>query len=135
MRNRLSDGLLRFRNIQIIGFHRVVIHCMNNPKQKNRNRLKLLNYLKGYKTKSEVTQKNETAVKNSKVKKGWRKAYMTYAMKLREQLERGIEIGTITTLSKLVDNKLLTIEEAASEAKLSVEDFINLTKKYLETVC
>lgn len=60
---------------------------------------------------------------------------MTYAMKLREQLERGIEIGTITTLSKLVDNKLLTIEEAASEAKLSVEDFINLTKKYLETVC
>ncbi len=63
---------------------------------------------------------------------------MTYAMKLREQFEEGIEIGiekgTIITLSELVEDKILTIEEAASQAKLSVEDFINLKEKYLKTV-
>ena len=48
-----------------------------------------------------------------------------YEMGIERGIEKGIEIGLIKTLIQLVKQNLLSISDAAKNANLSEEEFIN----------
>ena len=56
---------------------------------------------------------------------------MCKVLEAREQRgeQRGIEIGKLQTLLSLVEDKLLSVKDAAQRANMSVEEFQGLLKK------
>lgn len=71
-----------------------------------------------------------TVVRNNEE---WRREYMTLLMRDRENQEIGKEIGKeigrMDTLVGLVEDGIITIAQAANQAKMTVEEFTDLLKK------
>ena len=86
--------------------------------------LKLMSVLTGDKKYEEIG----TSFEMQEKKEGIR---MCKVLEAREQRgeQRGIEIGKLQTLLSLVEDKLLSVKEAAQRANMSVEEFEGLLKK------
>ena len=71
----------------------------------------------------EFTASLSKEVVSLKSNEEWRLRYMTLQDKFDEKFEQGLERGKIKTLKSLVSKGRLTIEEAAEELGISVDDF------------
>ena len=75
------------------------------------------------KSESHLTKRIQEEVENARHQEEWRHEYMTLTEKYEEYFEEGREEGAIKTLTSLVSKGLLTVEEAATELGVSVEEF------------
>ena len=93
-----------------------------------------LDYVSGKKPEDIFIQRLEEAVKEAKRNRKWRHEYMTLAMRDQENLERGIEQGIeqgkMEMLFTLVGSKLLSLKDAASQADLTEDVFVEKMKSY-----
>lgn len=91
-----------------------------------------LDYVSGKKSEDSFVQRLEEAVKEAKKNRKWRHEYMTLAMRDQENLERGIEQGIeqgkLEMLFTLVENKLLSLKDAGSQADLTENAFTEKMK-------
>ena len=55
--------------------------------------------------------------------------YMTLLMRDQEMMRKGIQQGTMTTLFSLVEDGILTLDEAASRVSMSPEKFKEAMEK------
>ena len=83
------------------------------------------------------TEKLETEVRKIRNNERWRRDYMTLEMKLNEEreeaYEEGLEEGRNILISLVLDG-LLTDEQAAERAGLSLDEFQKKKQEYLVTV-
>ena len=83
------------------------------------------------------TEKLETEVRKIRKNERWRRDYMTLEMKLNEEreeaYEEGLEEGRNILISLVLDG-LLTDEQAAERAGLSLDEFQKKKQEYLVTV-
>ncbi len=98
-----------------------------------------LDYVDGRKTDDELVKEIESEVVTAKNREEWRREYMTMEMEItrRAQLAReegraegkaeGKAEGIMSTLNMLVQDKILTLAEAAKRANMSVEAFTKAT--------
>ena len=79
-----------------------------------------LDYVSGKKPEDVFVQRLEKAVNEAKRNRKWRHEYMTLAMRDQENIEKGIELGieqgTLKTLFALVEDKILSLKDAAIRA-------------------
>lgn len=85
-----------------------------------------LNYLSGKGGNSSFVKKVEAAVKQARDKEEWRMEYMTLLMRDRENYEQGYEQGMLHLLISLVDERVLSKEDAAFRQGITVEQFEKL---------
>lgn len=87
----------------------------------------LLQYINNGIITDEYTQNIEQSVYKIKTRGKWRSEYMTFEMKLREVKEdayeegraEGFELGKLKILSDLINNRLLTLADAAKQMNMS----------------
>ena len=83
------------------------------------------------------THELNQAVNRTKANEKWRRDYMTYALKLREEYSEGRAEGRaegrtegkIETLIELVEDGFISAEEASSRLNMSVSEFRKLMEK------
>lgn len=88
-----------------------------------------LDYVAGREPEDDYVKRLEEAVGEARKNREWRREYMTLLMRDRENIEKGIEKGRLEMLFDLVRDNLLTVKDAASQAKLTEEMF---RKKMME---
>lgn len=92
-----------------------------------------LRYLKTGMGDSPLVKKIDAQVKKARAHEEWKVEYMTWQLKFHDiwddAREEGREEGKIKSLYQLVKKDIITLEVAAKEAELPVEDFV---KKALE---
>lgn len=75
----------------------------------------------------------EDAVQKVKDHKEWRTEYMTLLMRDQEMMrkgrEEGMQQGTMTTLFSLVEDGILTLDDAASRVNMTPEEFKEAMEK------
>ena len=91
-----------------------------------------LGYLAGKSPQSNLSKKIDEAVIEARNSEKWRCEYMTLLMRDQENIqkgielgiEQGIELGQMMLLAKLAQDGTITIEQAAEEAGMDVQTFI-----------
>lgn len=86
----------------------------------------LLDYIDGKAPGDDFTRNLSYAVDDAKHSKRWRAEYMTLQMAYAEKLKEGRKEGIYETLISLVQDNILTLEDAAARAELSLEEFTKL---------
>ena len=88
-----------------------------------------LDWLSGKQGRSRLVGELENAVQKVKDHKEWRTEYMTLLMRDQEMMRKGIVQGTMTTLFSLVQDGILTLDEAASRVSMLPEEFKEAMEK------
>ena len=96
-----------------------------------------LDWLSGKQGRSRLVGKLENAVQKVKDHKEWRTEYMTLLMRDQEMMRKGREEGmqqgmrqgTMTTLFSLVEDGILTLDDAASRVNMTPEEFKEAMEK------
>jgi len=96
-----------------------------------------LDWLSGKQGRSRLVGELENAVQKVKDHKEWRTEYMTLLMRDQEMMRKGREEGmqqgmrqgTITTLFSLVEDGILTLDDAASRVNMTPEEFKEAMEK------
>ena len=83
-----------------------------------------LQYLANGKPLDHFTNQLEKEVIRARENEEWRCEYMTLMMREKEKYEEGREEGTLMTLFALVKKDLISLKEAAEEAGISEELFV-----------
>ena len=83
-----------------------------------------LGYLVGKSPQSNFAKKIDEAVIEARNSEKWRCEYMTLLMRDQENIQKGIELGQMRILAKLAQDGTITIEQAAEEAGMDVQTFI-----------
>ena len=97
----------------------------------------LFEYIDHGKLSDSYTEELNQAVTRTKANEKWRRNYMTYALKLREEYSEGRAEGRaegrtegkIETLIELVEDGFISAEEASSRLNMSVSEFRKLMEK------
>lgn len=86
-----------------------------------------LDFLENKESESHLTKRIQEEVENARHQEEWRHEYMTLTEKYEEYFEEGREEGreegSLETLASLISKDLLTVEQAAAELGVSVEEF------------
>lgn len=96
-----------------------------------------LDWLSGKQGRSRLVGELEDAVQKVKDHKEWRTEYMTLLMRDQEMMRKGREEGmqqgmrqgTMTTLFSLVEDGILTLDDAASRVNMTPEEFKEAMEK------
>lgn len=92
-----------------------------------------LDWLSGKQGRSRLVGELENAVQKAKDHKEWRTEYMTLLMRDQEMMrkgrEEGMQQGTMTTLFSLVEDGILTLDDAASRVNMTPEEFKEAMEK------
>lgn len=96
-----------------------------------------LDWLSGKKGRSRLVGELENAVQKVKDHKEWRTEYMTLLMRDQEMMRKGREEGmqqgmrqgTMTTLFSLVEDGILTLDDAVSRVNMTPEKFKEAMEK------
>lgn len=92
-----------------------------------------LDWLSGKQGRSRLVGELENAVQKVKDHKEWRTEYMTLLMRDQEMMrkgrEEGMRQGTMTTLFSLVEDGILTLDDAASRVNMTPEEFKEAMEK------
>lgn len=92
-----------------------------------------LDWLSGKQGRSRLVGELEDAVQKVKDHKEWRTEYMTLLMRDQEMMrkgrEEGMQQGTMTTLFSLVEDGILTLDDAASRVNMTPEEFKEAMEK------
>lgn len=100
-----------------------------------------LKYLCGEESESDFTKKLDEEVHKAREQKEWRVEYMTLLMRDQENIEKGIERGRelgrtegrmegrMETLVALVKENVISLEVAAQQAEMTVEEFETLLSR------
>ena len=92
-----------------------------------------LDWLSGKQGRSRLVGKLENAVQKVKEHKEWRTEYMTLLMRDQEMMrkgrEEGMQQGIMTTLFSLVEDGILTLDDAASRVNMTPEEFKEAMEK------
>ena len=90
-------------------------------------------WLSGKQGRSRLVGELEDAVQKVKDHKEWRTEYMTLLMRDQEMMrkgrEEGMQQGTMTTLFSLVEDGILTLDDAASRVNMTPEEFKEAMEK------
>lgn len=89
-----------------------------------------LKFLMGKGGNSSLVRKLNVAVDNAKNKEEWRLEYMTLLMRDREKYAEGLAEGKMLTLISLVNDGILSEEEAAKRMEISVDSFRTLLETH-----
>ena len=96
-----------------------------------------LDWLSGKQGRSRLVGELEDAVQKVKDHKEWRTEYMTLLMRDQEMMRKGREEGmqqgmrqgTMTTLFSLVEDGILTLDDATSRVNMTPEEFKEAMEK------
>lgn len=92
-----------------------------------------LDWLSGKQGRSRLVGELEDAVQKVKDHKEWRTEYMTLLMRDQEMMrkgrEEGMQQGIMTTLFSLVEDGILTLDDAASRVNMTPEEFKEAMEK------